>query len=37
MKRARMSKGRSKRAFRNASGAKKLNLRARPMRGGWRL
>jgi len=37
MQRRRMSKKRSKRAFRSGSRVKKKNFRARPMRGGIRL
>lgn len=37
MKRQRMSRGASKRAFRRSSGVKAKNRAARPMRGGFRL
>jgi len=36
-KRYPMSKKRSKRSFRKGAGTREKNLRARPMRGGWRL
>jgi len=37
MKRRRMSRKGSKRSFRKGAGTREKNLRARPMRGGWRL
>lgn len=35
--RSSLRKGNSKRVFRRTSGTHEKNLRARPMRGGWRL
>lgn len=37
MRRQKMKYKASKRKFRKSSGFNKKNLRARPMRGGWRL
>lgn len=36
-KRKHMSRGKSRRNFRKGARVKGKNLRARPMRGGWRL
>lgn len=36
-KRQRMTRGDSRRTFRNSSGAKRLNYKTNPMRGGIRL
>lgn len=36
-KRQRMSRGKSRRVFRKGTRVNGKNLRARPMRGGWRL
>lgn len=36
-KRFKMSKGSSRRKFRNSSGTKRMNMAPRPMRGGTRL
>ena len=37
MRRKRMSRGKSKRDFKRASGTHKRNLARAPMRGGWRI
>lgn len=37
MRRQRMSKGKSRRNFRNGTKIQSKNMRSTPMRGGWRL
>lgn len=37
MQRSKMKRSKSKRDFRNKSGAHPKNSRSRPLRGGWRL
>lgn len=37
MKRSKMSRGHSRKAFSRNAGTHSLNRRERPMRGGWRL